>query len=181
MGKPLVRSLRYVTYRTGGRVSLLHLCGNQTRCVCIALPHTAHSLCSHCRELVGTPSSSFIGLVMLPGVPPAWSQVQESKSRVVSQTLYTALLPFIKDISVFVSYYITALFVSFNHGHLPWASLWSVRLGMSHIERVEECFCCTFVGISLVVYALHFRIQHTRCVATAENTLAHLPLLFIKL
>ena len=52
---------------------------------------------------------------------------------------------------------------------------------MSHIERVEECFCCTFVGISLVVYALHFRIQHTRCVATAENTLAHLPLLFIKL
>ena len=113
--------------------------------------------------------------------PLPWSQVPDSKSRVVSLTLYTALLPFIKDISVFVSYYITALFVSFNHGHLPWASLWSVRLGMSHIERVEECFCCTFVGISLVVYALHFRIQHTRCVATAENSLAHLPLLFIKL
>ena len=67
MGKPLVRSLRYVAYRTGGRVLLLHLCGNQSLCVCIALPHTAHSLCSHCRERVGTLSSSFINLLMQPG------------------------------------------------------------------------------------------------------------------
>ena len=146
----------------------LHFRIQHTRCVA-----TAENSLAHLPLL-------FIKLLMQPGQSHPVSHKPFS-CRVVSLTLYTALLPFRKDISVFVSYYITALFVSFNHGHLPWASLWSVRLGMSHIERVEECLCCTFVGISLVVYALHFRIQHTRCVATAENTLAHLLLLFIKL